>query len=417
MCVGLAAGCCASIALSLGCATCTTVGSVVSKATRFSYALLMLIATLIAVVMLTDSLKSWILQTFRAAWSLPEVECDGLGCFSPDKLQEQAQNAVLNETITSGGQYLESNLERVVGALAVNRVMLGVAIFHGIMALALVGVANSGDPRAKLQNDIWVVKVAVYLGLVAWMFWLDTAYFDNVTILFKFGACLFIFIQLTMLIDGAYNSFDFLVERIEVPAWKCVTVCSTLCMYGFCLFVFIATVVKHSREDDGCNEGIWAVMLGFLLMIVVTVLSISPFVRDADNGAGATNGVFQSGMVSAYSFYYVFSAMINHPEERCHLVDINHGSTSVKFLGLVATFVAVLWSAVRNGSHTEDGDTDSVGTGTFSKKPQWLAARSWPNAVGQTFAAATKVLPRCSNMALQVALGRTRTMRREAALN
>ena len=34
-------------------------------------------------------------------------------------------------------------------------------------------------------------------------------------------------------------------------------------------------------------------------------------------------------------------------------MDIHDGSASVKFLGLLFTFMAVLWSAVRNGSHTE----------------------------------------------------------------
>lgn len=362
MCVGIATACCSSIALSLGCATCTAVGSVVSKATRFTYALMLLIATFFAVTMLTDSLKSWILSSFKDAWSLPEVECDGLDCFSPEKLQEQAQNALVNRTVTSAEQQLVVKLERVVGALAVNRVMLGVAVFHGLMALVLVGVENSKDSRAKLQNDAWSLKVVLYLTSIALMFWLDTAHFENVTALFKIGACLFIFIQLTMLIDGAYNSYGFLADRLDIPVWQCATVGSTLLMYSFCVFVFGATVAKHSREDDGCSEGIWAVMLGFLLMIAVSVLSISPFVREADNGAGQLNGVFQSGMVSSYAFYQVLSAMINHPEQRCHLMDVSDGSTPVKLVGLFFTFVAVLWSAVRNGSHTESETALSPGT-------------------------------------------------------
>jgi hypothetical protein len=371
MCLGLAAGCCSSIALSLGCATCGAVGGVVSKATRFSYALMLLMATFLAVTMLTDSLKSWILDSFKNAWSLPEVECEGLDCFSVENLQQQAQNAVVNQTMTSAEQKLEVKLERVVGALAVDRVMLGVAVFHFIMAIALLGVQNSRDARARLQNEAWSIKVALYVGLIVCMFWVDTAHFDNVTGLFKVGACLFILLQLTMLIDGAYNSYDFLATRMDEygPGWTGLTVCCTLFMYGFSLFVFGVTVAKHTREDEGCSEGIWAVMLGFLFMIATSVLSVSGFVRDATNGAGASNGIFQSGMVSAYASYQVLSALINHPEQRCHLMDINDGSTSVKLIGLFFTFVAVLWSAVRNGSHTEGGDglttTAGGGGGTY----------------------------------------------------
>lgn len=374
MCLSLAVGCCSNIALMLGCAACSMVGRVVSKATRFTYALWLLISTFLAVAMLTDSLKSWVLSSFKTAWSLPEVECDGLDCFSPEKLQEQAQNRLVNATVTAAEQQLEVQLDRVVGALAVDRVMLGVAIFHGIMAVPLLGVQSSQDARAKLQNEMWSLKVVLYLGLIICMFWLDTSHFDNITDWFKVGACLFILVQLMMLIDGAYNTWDFLSERISLGDdqyatqpqeeqcakrfWNCVTVLSTLSMYAFCFFVFGITVAKHSRENDGCNEGIWAVMLCFFFMIVVSVLSVSEFVRDlpTSNGAGESNGVFQSGMVSAYAFYQVLSALINHPEERCHLLDIEDGSTPVKLIGLFFTFVAVLWSAVKNGSHTSDID-------------------------------------------------------------
>merc|ERR1711907_358942 len=82
-------------------------------------------------------------------------------------------------------------------------------------------------------------------------------------------------------------------------------------------------------------------------------LSISGYVRSAPNGEGSKNGVFQSSMVAAYASYQVCSALVNHPDERCHLMDINDGSTNVKLVGLLFTFVAVLWSAVRNGSHTD----------------------------------------------------------------
>jgi hypothetical protein len=36
-------------------------------------------------------------------------------------------------------------------------------------------------------------------------------------------------------------------------------------------------------------------------------------VRDATNGPGQLNGVFQSGLVSAYANYQVMSALTNHP--------------------------------------------------------------------------------------------------------
>lgn len=236
------------------------------------------------------------------------------------------------------------------------------------MALVLIGVESSADPRAKIQNGGWGIKLMVYATLIVSMFFfVGTESMDDVTSLFQVGACLFILMQVSLLIDGAYKTYAYLAPRMDPeqygPGWRIIAIGSTLMMYGFTVFVFGVTVAKNYREQEGCVEGIWAVMIGFLLMIVTSCLSIHPVVREATNGEGESNGVFQSAMVSSYASYQVLSALINHPDDRCHLMDINDGSTTVKLLGLLFTFIAVLWSAVRNGSHTEQG-ASLVGGGT-----------------------------------------------------
>jgi hypothetical protein len=60
--------------------------------------------------------------------------------------------------------------------------MLGVAAFHGVMAVVLVGVKTSEDPRARLQNGGWALKLLAYAGLIVVMFWLSAARFEAVTI-------------------------------------------------------------------------------------------------------------------------------------------------------------------------------------------------------------------------------------------
>ena len=81
-------------------------------------------------------------------------------------------------------------------------------------------------------------------------------------------------------------------------------------------------------------------------------------------------------MVAAYASYQVLSALINHPEERCHLMDIHDGSTPIKMLGLFFTFVAVLWSAVRSGSHTDAGAYLLPPSSTASEKCLTCASTS-----------------------------------------
>ena len=384
MCVGIAASCLTSIALSLGCAACGAVGGVVSKATRFSYALMLLFATFLAIAMLSDMMKDWILESFTDAWSLPTpADCEGLDCYTPSAIQARAQNAAVNATMQHAHDQLEAKLGRLAGALAVNRVMLGVAVFHGALAVILFGVANSNDPRSKLQNGAWGLKLALYFGLIGAMFFPGADSFTGVPSLFRVGGFIFILVQLTMLIDSSYMTFSSLLdmgskqeEAGSFPFWNWVILLITLCGYGFMLFVCVVTIAKNNREDEGCAEGVWAVCLIFLFTIVTSALSISPFVRDATNGAGSENGVFQSGMVAAYASYQVLSALINHPEERCHLMDIHDGSTPIKMLGLFFTFVAVLWSAVRSGSHTDAGAYLPPPSSTASEKCLTCASAS-----------------------------------------
>ena len=97
-------------------------------------------------------------------------DCEGFDCWSPEAIHARAQNAAVDSARDAADEALHAKLERVVGALAVDRVMLGVAIFHAIMAVCLCGVESSKDPRARLQNGAWGLKLLLYVGLIAGMF-------------------------------------------------------------------------------------------------------------------------------------------------------------------------------------------------------------------------------------------------------
>lgn len=258
--------------------------------------------------------------------------------------------------------------------------------------MALIGVKNSQDARAAIQNGAWAAKLLLYIGLIVGMFFVPSHWFDFLTsVVFRIGAFLFVLVQLAMLVESSYKTYDFLLDAGaqqeqagRCPFWNWVTLLITLACYGFVVYVFGAVVAKHSSTADGCTEGIVAVCVVFILTLAVSALSVSEYVRGATNGAGAANGVFQSGVVSAYASYQVLSSMINHPEARCHVFDTDgDGSTPVKLLGMFFVFAAVLWSAVRTGSHTSSiqaqqtligggalGDESNSGDGTDNQKRQ-----------------------------------------------
>jgi len=63
------------------------------------------------------------------------------------------------------------------GNYAVARVMLALAIFHAVFSLCLIGVKNSKDFRAGIQNGWWGPKILVLCGLTVAMFFIPNSFF------------------------------------------------------------------------------------------------------------------------------------------------------------------------------------------------------------------------------------------------
>jgi hypothetical protein len=309
------------------------------------YAIMLLLATAACGIMLTDSVSASIHSAFASRW---------------------------------WGELVEGQVPTVpdstIGALAVYRVMLGVFAYHSILACCLVGVRSSSDVRAKLQNELWCLKIPLMIALIAAMFFIPGDFVTSLGWLFKTGGCLFIFVQLMFLCAFSFDMYDGLLALGEAEEsgdtacceagcfgnriiwWNWATVLMCLSCYAFCIFTFVVVVMVNNKDGPGCSPGIAAGLVNMLLMLVVSCCSISSFVRDARNGSGHSNGIFQSGVVSAYACYLVLSAMINSPTVEewghdCHVLGITDGSSTVKMMGLFFTFISVLWSAIRSGSN------------------------------------------------------------------
>jgi len=338
MCVGMITGLVGSCCASLTCSACGKMGSGISHVTRLCYGLFLMFSTFVSFIMLTDWASTALNEALKKLWfseffkeDMPEVP------------------------------------PQMIGALSVYRVMTGTFIFHAILAVCLIGVKNSTDTRAKIQNSGMGVKFLLYLALIVAMFFLPASGFAYLAQWpFKVGGALFIIVQLVFLVSFSFDIYEYLVglaEQQEADGQterRCiwanwVTLILTLGFYGFSFASFGMMVWLNDRKDDGhhgCPSAVFAGSANLLCMIIVSMLSVSNHVRDAPNGPGQLNGVFQASMISAYACYNVVSAFVNHPDASCHLYGkIGEGSGMVKTLGLVCTFIAVMWSAIRSGSN------------------------------------------------------------------
>lgn len=194
----------------------------VSMATRIAYAFILLI----------NSILSWLMLT---PWALQKLEHLTLDYMS----------------ITCKG-------EDCYGFVAVQRINFALGLFHFILSVLLLGVKNSKDTRAGLQNGFWGPKIIVWLAFVALTFLIPESFFRVWGQYFAFvGAMLFVLLGLILLVDLAHTYAEFCLEKIEnynSTGWRVLLIGSTLSMYIASVAMTIVMYIFFARSGCAMNQ-------------------------------------------------------------------------------------------------------------------------------------------------------------------
>lgn len=123
--------------------------------------------------------------------------------------------------------------DKLVGFEAVYRVCAGMIFFYWIFMIIMIGVRNSRDPRATIQNGFWGIKFVILIALIIAAFFIPsgtililkslTGTFDRIlapftTVWYVFGLIagfIFILVQLVLYIDFAFNLNESWVGKME----------------------------------------------------------------------------------------------------------------------------------------------------------------------------------------------------------
>ncbi|KAF8932226.1 serine incorporator/TMS membrane protein [Dissophora ornata] len=301
--------CFSAAACSLACRSCNCNNSI---ATRVGYALIMLVNSLLAWILLSDWASK---QLEDIAYGYLKLNCEDKSCY---------------------------------GAFGVQRVGFALALFHFILSALLVGVHDSRSKRASIQNGWWGPKVLVWMALVVVSFFIPAGFFvfyGNYVALI--GASLFILFGLILLVDFAHTWSETCIEKWEqsdTNKWQFILVSSTLIMY---LGAAVLTGIMYGFfAGTGCTMNIFWITFNLILAVVVTIVGILPAVQDAN----PRSGLAQSSMVVIYCAYLVLSAVANEPDEgtNCNPLSKARGTrTTSVIMGAVFTFLAVAYSTSR----------------------------------------------------------------------
>ncbi|KAL7949823.1 serine incorporator domain-containing protein [Trichoderma barbatum] len=280
-------------------------------ATRIAYALLLLVNSILAWIMLTD-------------WAI-------------EKLQHLALDYVKINCPTG----------QCYGWLAAHRINFALGLLHLIFAGLLFGVKSSKSPRAAIQNGYWGPKIIAWLALIVMSFLIPDKFFMFWGNYVSFAAAmLFLILGLILLVDLAHTWAEYCLSQIEETDsrfWRLVLVGSTLSMY---LASIAMTVVQYIFFAQGqCTMNQTAITVNLVLWLIISVVSVNPTVQEFNPKAGLA----QAAMVAVYCTYLTMSAVSMEPDDKnCNpLVRAQGTRTTSVVIGAIVTMLTVAYTTTR----------------------------------------------------------------------
>ncbi|XP_066971929.1 serine incorporator 1-like isoform X2 [Macrobrachium rosenbergii] len=333
--------CCGSAACSLCCSACPSCKN--STSTRIMYAVMMLLGTIVACIMLSPG------------------------------LQDALQKVPFCSSGEGGGQFIDIaansvqvNCSGLVGYLAVYRLCFAMSLFFFIMAVLMIGVKSSKDPRAGIQNGFWAIKYMILIGGIIGAFFIPRGSFGDVWMYFgMIGGFLFILIQLVLIIDFAHSWAESWVDKYEETesrAWYCALLSFTFLNYALAVTAVVLFYVFYTTTES-CGLHKFFISFNLILCVIISIVSILPKVQESQ----PRSGLLQASVITLYTMYLTWSAMTNAPDKNCkpNWGEVIHGESpsddkndepafdGESIASLIIWFFCVLYSSMRTASNSQ----------------------------------------------------------------
>ncbi|EAZ63129.1 predicted protein [Scheffersomyces stipitis CBS 6054] len=308
-------------------ALCSTIGGTFQSSimTRITYAMLLLV----------NSLISWI----------------ALSPFIVHKIEKATFGFINSKCGQDGSQCISFS--------SVHRVNFALGVLHLVLAVLLIDVKSTANPRAVIQNGCWRIKIFSWLTFIVINFLLIPDHFfvfygNNIAIIFS---TIFLGIGLILLVDFAHAWAEKCLEKIELEEltgegdssfWKKLLVGGTLTMY---ISSIILTVLMYwFFAGNGCSMNKTAISLNMIFGLIISAMSINQTIQEYNPHAGLA----QSSMVVFYCTYLVMSAVASEPDDKfCNPLVRSRGTrTASVILGAFFTFIAVAYTTTRAAANS-----------------------------------------------------------------
>ena len=296
-------------------------------ATRIAYAFILLINSIFAWIMLTP-------------WALRKLE-----------------------HLTLDYMTFECGSHECYGYMAVQRINFALGLFHFLLSFMLIGVRNTKDGRAGLQNGFWGPKIIAWIAFIIISFLIPEEFFMFYGRYIAFGgAMLFVVLGLVLLVDLAHTWVELCLDKAEDESnsnssvWRWVLVISTFVMYIAAFAMTIIMYIFFSGSTCGMNNT--AITINLIAMLIISAISMAPRIQEENQRAG----IGQAAMVAVYCTYLTFSAVCMEPDDRkCNpLVRARGARTTTIILGAVVTLLTVAYTTSRAATQSFFGNKENA---------------------------------------------------------
>lgn len=228
---------------------------------------------------------------------------------------------------------------------AVLRVSLGNFLFFGILSLIMIGIKDQNDKRDSWHHGGWCAKMIIWAVLVVLMFFLPNVVISIYETISKFGAGLFLLVQVIILLDGVHTWNDAWVAKDEQKWYVALLVISIGCYLAAFTFSGILFVWFNPSGHD-CGLNVFFIVMTMILAFVFAVIALNPSV----NGS-----LLPASVISVYCAYVCYTALSSEPRDYvCNGLHNKSKAVTIStlVLGMLTTVLSVLYSALRAGSST-----------------------------------------------------------------
>ncbi|XP_052208299.1 uncharacterized protein LOC127812054 isoform X1 [Diospyros lotus] len=227
---------------------------------------------------------------------------------------------------------------------AVLRVSLGNFLFFAILALLMIGVKDQNDRRDSWHHGGWTAKIVIWVLLIILMFFMPNIVITIYGFVSKFGAGLFLLVQVVILLDATHSWNDSWVAKDEHKWYYALLGVSVACyIAAFTISGVLFIWFNPSGHDCGLN--IFFLVMTMILAFAFAVIALHPSV----NGS-----LLPASVISVYCAYICYTALSSEPRDYvCNgLHNKSAVSTGTLVVGMLMTVLSVLYSALRAGSST-----------------------------------------------------------------